>query len=221
MLASMKKYYEYLIMTGLLFSPSISKSAIEEKIHAAQNLLININMRQKAEFLLQLAARISDFETELLSEQLSPDEQVHVLAQYERFAKTLYNCMVHPERASLLIKYYHKTNYYPVGIHDTQKPSPTIQTMAMGAVAVGIALLAGTIPAFIFNPAIGSIMLSLAITLLFPSGFYLMTPESPDTAKKKDEEKNLFELGAKLINPELVFDEEVDFYAKETRVLAY
>lgn len=50
-------------------------------------------------------------------------------------------------------------------------------------------------------------MVSLAVTLLLPSGFYLLIPDSPDTTSKKEEEKRIFMEGAKIINPDIRIEE--------------
>ncbi|MBL7478920.1 hypothetical protein [Legionella bononiensis] len=207
-------------MNGFLFSPALTKQEVDDKISRAINLLKNIPSKEKALFLSELKSRISDFEKELLSEQHSIYEKVQVLIQYNRFAKTLLHCLKSPENASAAIINYHRFKYYPVGIEDTMKPNPLLQNSAIATMGIGVALLAATIPAFIFNPAIGAIFLSMAITLLFPSCFYLMTPESPDTTRKKAEERTLFHLAAQLMRPDLVFTDECDIPESSSPIYA-
>lgn len=208
-------------MPGLFFSNLVNKSAIENKINHAKNLLKSIENIEKEYFLTQLTARISDFEIELLSNDLNAFEKEQVLLQYDRFAKALVSCIEHPERTPQLIRYYHKPGYYPVGIHDREKPSILIQNTALATVGIGFALLASSIPAFVCNPALGAIFLSAAITLLFPNCFYLMTPESTNTLQKKEEEKELFESGAKLIKPDLDFNDAQQGLSNTSPSLGY
>ncbi len=195
-------------MPGHFFSTSIDKSAIENKINQVKKLLAPVASEQKGKFLLLLATRIGDFEVELENESLNDYEKQEILAQYNRFAKALEHCIQRPERASQAIRYYLKSKYYPVGINDMEKPNIPLQNAALATVITGMALLASAIPAFVFNPALGAILLSVAFTILFPSCFYLMTPQSPDMTKMKEEERELFEEGAKLMKPDLEFYEE-------------
>ena len=221
MIAFIKKIdYEYSKMNGFLFSPALTKQEIDDKISRAINLLKNIHSKEKTLFLSELMSRISDFEKELLSEQFTTYEKEQVLIQYNRFAKTLFHCIKSPHNASASITYYHRFKYYPVGIEDTMKPNPLLQNSAIATMGIGVALLAATIPAFIFNPAVGAIFLSMAITLLFPSCFYLMTPESPDTTRKKAEEKTMLQLAAQLMKPDLVFADEYDIPESSSPIYA-
>ncbi|KTD35274.1 23, 7 kDa protein [Legionella moravica] len=197
-------------MNGFLFSPVITRDEVNQKINRAIHLLDDIHSKEKELFLSELRNRISDFEKELANDEISFDEKEQILIQYNRFARTLVHCMKSPDRASDSINYYHRFKYYPVGIEDTMKPSLLLQNSSIALLGIGVALLAVSIPAFLFNPAIGSIALSIAITMLFPSCFYLMTPESPDTTRKKSEEKHIFQQAAQLIKPELTFNDEFD-----------
>ncbi|KTD51075.1 hypothetical protein [Legionella quateirensis] len=207
-------------MNGFLFSHVLTKQEVDDKISRAINLLKNIPSKEKVLFLSELKSRLSDFETELLSEQFTIYEKEHVLIQYNRFAKTLLHCLKSPENTSASIIYYHRFKYYPVGIEDTMKPNPLLQNSAITTMGIGVALLAATIPAFIFNPAIGAIFLSMAITLLFPSCFYLMTPESPDTTRKKAEEKTIFQMAARLMKPDLIFNDVYDIPESSSPIYA-
>ena len=206
-------------MYGFLANRTVSKESIENRIISAKNLLNDINNSKKELFFMQLNSRISDFESALMDNQLNSCEKNQVLAQYDRFAKTLYHCLNRPDGTSSCINYYHGLRYYPVGIHDTLKPNPLVHNLAMSATTIGLALLIGSIPAFVFNPVMGSILLSLSITILFPATFYLCIPESPDTSKKKEQERNLFQTGALLIKPELMFDEPIESYSLNANLI--
>lgn len=194
-------------MPSLLFPSQVTKESLEQKIEQAKSLLANLENKKKRYFLSSLQKRINDFENELLR-AINPSEKEQVLAQYSRFAKTLHQCLEHPWGAENSIYYYHKQYYYPVGINDALKPNYLTKNICIASVGLSISLLMGSIPVCAFNPIIGAIMLLIAIPLLFPGGFFLFTPDSPDTVKKKREEIALFQEGAKLIRPDLVFEEE-------------
>ncbi|HAT6979282.1 TPA: hypothetical protein F8R96_07445 [Legionella pneumophila] len=194
-------------MYHYLFSHHKSKESIDGLIEQAKQLLNHVEMKQKAYFLNLLTLRVSEFQNELESEASSTFNTQQILIQYEKFAKTLLICIKQPERTSSAIHNYQKGFYYPVAVHDKIKPDPTIENVAKATVGIGLTLLFGSIPTFIFNPLLGVIMVSLAVTLLLPSGFCLLIPDSPDTTRKKEEEKRIFVEGAKLINPDAPFEE--------------
>lgn len=190
------------------FTSPVDKLLIENNIERAKALAVASEHSSKELFIAQLRARISDFEAELASVTLSPEEKEQVLAQYDRFAKALIHCMTKPQSASNSIKYYFNQKYYPVGILDTQKPEPALHNLAISAAIIGFTLLFSAIPAFIINPAWGAALMALAISLLLPGCFFLSTPDSPDTSKKKDQEKSLFQRSAQLVDPEITFEPE-------------
>ncbi|HAT8180611.1 TPA: hypothetical protein JA361_14435, partial [Legionella pneumophila] len=194
-------------MYHYLFSYHKSQESIDSLIEQVKKLLNHVEMKQKAYFLNLLTLRVSEFQNELKLEASNTINKQQILIQYEKFAKTLLICIKQPERAFSAIHNYHKGFYYPVAVHDKIKPDPTIENAAIATLGVSFALLLGSIPTFIFNPLFGVIMVSLAVTLLLPSGFYLLIPDSPDTTRKKEEEKRIFVEGAKLINPDASFEE--------------
>ncbi|HAZ7572492.1 hypothetical protein OQJ02_07950 [Legionella sp. PATHC032] len=194
-------------MYHYLFSHNKSQESIDGLIEQVKQLLNHVEMKQKAYFLNLLTIRVSEFQNELESETSNTFNKQQILIQYEKFAKTLLICIKQPERTSSAIHNYHKGFYYPVAIHDKIKPDPTIEHVAIATVGVSLALLLSSIPTFIFNPLLGVIMVSLAVTLLLPSGFCLLIPDSPDTTRKKEEEKRIFVEGAKLINPDAPVEE--------------
>ncbi|HBB6896664.1 TPA: lpg1689 family Dot/Icm T4SS effector [Legionella pneumophila] len=194
-------------MYHYLFSCHKSQESIDGLIEQVKQLLNHVEMEQKAYFLNLLTARVTEFQNELKSETSNTINKQQILIQYERFANTLLICIKQPERTSSAIHNYHKGFYYPVAIHDKIKLDPTIENAAIATLGVSLALLLGSIPTFIFNPLFGVIMVSLAVTLLLPSGFYLLIPDSPDTTSKKEEEKRIFMEGAKIINPDVRIEE--------------
>jgi hypothetical protein len=200
------------IMPNLLFSSQVTRNSVEKKIAQAKSLLADIEDRQKNYFLALLQKRISDFENELSTPTLNSSEKEQVLEQYSRFANTVYQCLERPYGAANSIYYYHRQYYYPVGINDRAKPDFLTQNILSASIALNLILLIGAIPVWLFNPIIGAMMILVALPLLFPSCFYLYVPDSPDTTKKKQEEITLFQEGAQLIRPDLVFDEvsEID-----------
>lgn len=206
-LPDFNKDRERLTMSGFLFSPQITQSAVNTKIKSSKDLLENIEQSRKDEFIRRLQSRVNEFERELSNPQITRAEKTLVLEQFERFANILHRCLSHPERANASIKHYLSNRYYPVGVDDVKKPHREHATLAKTGVFLGVSLLIGAISAFIFNPIIGAIMLSAAVTLLLPSCFYLFIPESPDTSKKKEAERELLQQGALLIKPDLQFEE--------------
>lgn len=194
-------------MYHFLFHHHKSQESVDEMINHAKKLLINVDIEQKTHFLRLLNLRVIEFQTELNKASLDSYDKELILTQYEKFAKTLLICMEYPVRASSAIYYYHNRIYYPVAIQDKMKPEPIVQKIAITTVSICIALLIGSIPSFIFNPLIGALMVSLAVTLLLPSSFCLLVPDSPDTTKKKAQEKRIFEEGAKLIDPDVILEE--------------
>lgn len=193
-----------------LFSSPPTRESIETRLECAMLLVSEIDMRYKEHFMNLLNNRKADFENELQNAPLRTYEHQRILEQYERFAKTLVHCLEKPQRASEYITYYHRQRYYPVGIKDSIKPSPYHQAAALSAAGLGLLLLASSIPTFMFNPIVAIIMLAVGIALLLPSTFALLLPDSPDTSKKKEEEKVLFHSAAKLVSPSLNFYPEVD-----------
>ena len=200
-------------MPNLLFPSQVTKKSVEQKIEEAKSLLANIEDSKKRYFLSLLQQRISDFENELSTNTLNSSEKEQVLKQYSRFANTVYQCLERPCGAANSIYYYHRHYYYPVGINDRAKPDILTQNILSASAALNLILLIGAIPVCLFNPIIGAIMLLVALPLLFPSCFFLFVPDSPGTGKKKQEEITLFQEGAQLIRPDLVFAEENDINA--------
>ncbi|CEG57105.1 lpg1689 family Dot/Icm T4SS effector [Legionella fallonii] len=194
-------------MPSLLFSSTVTKPSIEQRIKQAKDLLKSIEPTRTKHFLLLLQQRINDFEGELLSNEISSSEKESILEQYDRFAQTILRCLQYPSIAMYFISQYHKNFYYPVGVTDANKPSELDYDLAIASMSLGISLLISSIMVFICTPAIGAIMLAVGVILLFPSCYSLLTPNSPDTIKKIEEEKVLFQIGAQIIKPDLVVEE--------------
>lgn len=197
-------------MSSFLFSPQITHSAVDKKINSSKDLLENIEQSRKEEFIRLLQSRVNEFEKELDNPRIPRVEKTLVLEQFERFANILHRCLSHPERANASIRHYLNNRYYPVGVDDIKKPHREYASLAKTGLFLGVSLLIGAIPAFILNPIIGAIMLSVALTILLPSCFYLIIPESPDTSKKKEADRKLLQQGALLLKPDLQFEEPVD-----------
>lgn len=193
-------------MTNLFFPSKITRQSVEQKMELVNALLAGIVSPSKDRFLSLVQKRINEFETELSSDHFNEPEKTLIIEQYFRFAKTLHQCLKHPQRTTGSVEYYHRQFYYPVGIRDIEKPNPLANDLALTSTALSLSLLVGCIPAFVFYPVIGTIMLAVAITLLFPSCFILLIPASPDTHKKKEEERLLFQIGAQLIQADLECD---------------
>ncbi len=192
------------------FAPQPTLELVEARIANAQSIIKNANAKDTSLFDGLLINRMEEFRKELQNDQNYPAEKANILRQYHRFAKTLQQCLEHPQTAASAIRSYLNYEYYPVYIVDIEKPNPTAQKIMRGTLGTGIGLLIGSIPAFCFNPIIGVILISLAVTCLLPSTLYLISPDSKDTSIKKDEEKILFQESAKLIDPKLTFEIESD-----------
>ncbi|CAM2867405.1 hypothetical protein [Legionella worsleiensis] len=192
-------------MNGILFSPAPTPKEIDKKVKKVLKLIENIEANERESFLSLLNGRIEDFKKDIINEGLNVYEKEQVVLQYDRFVRTLSSCMEFPDRASNAINFYHRFRYHPVGVNDLIKPDPIIKNTLYATLGIGITLLATAIPAFFFNPALGGIITCIAITLLLPTCFYLMTPDSPDTSKKKAEEKIILQKAAQLIKPTLDF----------------
>lgn len=201
-----------------LFTPKVSKKMVDHIIIQATSLLANIEQTKKETFLFLLEERISDFKNSLSDNKISLSEKDLILEQYSRFAKTLYQCLQHPKGAAGSINFYFNKQYYhPVGITEIQPPEPTTQNITKAAAGIGMAILASSTPAFVFNPAIGALLFAIAITLLFPSCLTLLSPDSLDTTKKQEEETMIFLEGALLLKPDLLYQQNTrEDYSPET-----
>lgn len=189
-----------------LFSAKETQLSVEKKISDALDLLVDVNETDKNTFLQLLTARMKDFQSELEKNKESPSEKQLILEQYNRFAKTLNLCISQPFKTSRHVYSYHTFKYIPVGIDDLEKPNAITQTLLGAAFGLGLVLLVAAIPAFFFNPIAGAVLIAAAFTCLLPSILYFLTPESKDTSVKKEEERLIFQEAAKLILPDLIFD---------------
>jgi len=180
-----------------------------DKLEVDKNLLLEKSKKliedlsteefEKQTFLRLLSARLSDLDLGLQTGTAL--ERYRVMEKYKRFANSLHVCLSSPKNESLYAEYYFGNKYYPVGTFEIEKQDPLIIKVAEGGVALAIALILASIPAFVFNPVIGGILLAAAVSLLLPSIFTLMIPDSMNTEKKKAEETTLFECAAKLVQP--------------------
>lgn len=176
------------------------------------NALKSISALDKQAFNDVLDLRLEDFDKALQDEQCDNLEKSQILAQYERFTKALLDCLHSPLTMDRTTKRYQSQKYYPVGITDKEQPNPYIQKISIAALIVGITLLCGAIPAFIFNPLFGVALVAVAITALLPSCFFIALPDSLDTTIKKSQERIIFETGAELmVNNKLASSCEDDY----------
>jgi len=194
-------------MPGFFFRNKMTKVDVVKKIDAAKKLLKDLANGTQDCFTGALQNRIAEFENELAKPENDSSEKELIMEQYNRFASTLLRCVKKPKQAQSAISSYHSSlQYYPVSIKDVERPNPTTQTIFTGAIALGLILLSASIPAFIFSPVIGAILISAALTCLLPSCLYFSTSDSMDTTAKKAEEKKIFEMAAQIIDPELKFN---------------
>lgn len=200
--------------TTFFAQPRTTKERIELKIEECKGLLVGMKSLEKENFLSRLRGRIIDFDRELLGSNDQSSEKRWILEQYSRFANTLHLCLHHPQHAERYISHYHMNKYYPVGVHDIAKPNPLWEDLAWTGIIMTLGML-GTSAAALFlfsNPITAAVILVLACTILFPSCFYLLLPDSPDTDAKKAQEKSLFQMGARLVDDKVVFAEEASNY---------
>jgi hypothetical protein len=181
-----------------------------KKIDLAKQLLVHIDNENKNIFLEMLQQRIDEFETAMEKNQ-DPGETDQIIQQYNRFAKTLHQCISRPQAASYYIGSYQNFKYYPVGIDDTPTPDPVRRAISLTGAILGATLILASCIAFAFNPLIGAILLPIGIILLATSCASLFFPDSPDTSAKKLEEELIFQSGVKLLDPALTFDEMPEY----------
>jgi hypothetical protein len=188
----------------MFFNKKYTYASAKKLITEAKELLGNIKEKEKLEFLEMLQLRVDDFES-VLQEEHSADEKEIIIEQYNRFAKTLHSCLSRPEYTFIYTLSYHNYKYYPIGVE--AQPEPIRHNISLAAIILGLALILASLAAFAFNPTIGAILLPIGITLLIPGSFSFMTPGIPDCSAKKMEEKIIFETGAKLMKPSVIFED--------------
>lgn len=178
----------------------------EQKIEQAKSLLNDIAQERKAHFLFLLSQRVTDFSTALDKKDLSKIEREEILKQFNQFANHLYSCLLHPQNTTSVLAHYHNAQrYYYVGINKPQTHESGTHYAALSGTILGAALILASFIAFVFNPIIATVLLPIGITLLAPSTFALVAGEPIDCTEKKQEEKELFQMGAVLREPTLDF----------------
>lgn len=182
------------------FTPLIKEEYINQRVTHIKSLLERYGTHPKNLFLKRLDTRLNEFKISLKYES---KEKNNILKQYNAFTKTLLFCLEKPYNAQLHINHYLDSPYFPVGALDMEPPNPLVQTIAISGLTLGLALLASSIPAFIFNPSLGAVAVALAITFLLPSLFNLCLPKSFDVGKKKVQDKELFLEAVDLVAPEV------------------
>lgn len=188
------------------FAIFIKESDVDKIINQTNKLIERkTNDTNRAFFIASLKARYSEFTTEL-QRNISQPGRNEILNQYYKFAKTVFKCLESPQRAKLSIARYLNSNYYPVGISDFTKPEPPMINAAWLGIEAGITLLLISLPLFAVNPVIAAILLATAVTVLLPSVFMVLTPDTPDVMKKKEQELKIFQDAAILMDPTLVFE---------------
>ncbi|WP_058535233.1 lpg1689 family Dot/Icm T4SS effector [Legionella saoudiensis] len=186
-------------MAYSLFNHIPTRKQVELKISEAKQLLIKNSIDDNEVFFLMLDQRISDFTTALDSKSLSQSDKTDVLLQYNRFAKTLYNCFNHPTKAQAHIESYFKQIYYPVGVDQYYEPGPVKYYGSIAGTTLGAALILASMAAFAFSPLTAAVLLPIGITILTPSLFALCVPEMLDPTQKKIEERLIFDTGVSIL----------------------
>lgn len=185
------------------FQKTITKESIDDIFKEIYEIISKKPNEDKSVLIQLLNSRKKEFDDEFIA---TPSDQL-LLSQYRHFAKAINNCLRHPFQASSYIDHYlTRFDYYPVHITNVEKPNPFTRNLVIGAVSLGVALLLGAIPAFVFNPVIGAVLIAAAITCLLPSALYYFAPDSLDTTAKKEEERIILESAARLIDPTVQFE---------------
>ncbi|KTD75171.1 hypothetical protein [Legionella waltersii] len=190
---------------GKFFSTATKESDVDDRIQQAKLLLNKKSTEQQLliEFMAELEGRVNQFKTELLSKRTGLYEKEQILKQYSKFANTLMKCVKFPEQADQAIESYLNNSYYPVAVNEYIKPNPAVTRASWLGLGLGVALLLASLPLFALNPIVGAVMLAIAVTVLLPSLFILLAPDSPDVVKKKEEERLLFKNASLFADPSI------------------
>ncbi|MCW8400297.1 hypothetical protein OQJ26_16060 [Legionella sp. PATHC038] len=190
------------------FSKKYTHELVMLEIKQAKDLLKNKANTDKEAFFILLEDRIVDFE-KALRETSDPYEQQRIIDQYHRFAKTLLDCLSKPkETPNHLRIYFDSKNYYIVGVTEVTQ-EPIRHNISLAATILGAALILASIATLFVNPLFTAILLPIGISILAPGLFSLLNPNSLDPSTKKEEEKVIFEAGARVIDPK--FDEDQQY----------
>lgn len=177
-----------------------------QRIEQAKSLLNDIAQESKAHFLFLLAQRIADFSTALDKKDLSKIEREEIIKQFNQFANHLYSCLLHPQNTTSVLTHYHSMQrYYYVGIDKPQTHESGTYYAALSGTILGAVLILASLIAFALNPLIATVLLPIGITLLAPCSFALSAGDPIDCTEKKQEEVELFQIGAQLRDPSLNF----------------
>lgn len=187
------------------FKSPAKEELINQRITSIKSLLSASEAHAQQLFLNAFEQRVQEFKF-TLSEEL--DEKQVVLEQYNRFTKTLYCCVKQPHFTEYYSDNYLNINYFPIGLLDMEPRNPLLVNTSIIAITLGLLLLAGSIPAFIFNPVLGIIAVASAISLAMPAAYILSLSSAPNVGKKKAEDKKLFLAAASLLVSEHPQDDE-------------
>lgn len=188
------------------FTKKKTHASVLQTIANAKQLLAHIPEDDKYAFLTLLAQRTEDFEN-ALKNITDPNEKQRILEQYARFAKTVVSCLSQPRYTnSYTSSYFNSRDYYAVGITERVK-EPIRHNVSLGATILGAILVLASIIAFPYMPILSAILFPIGLTMLAPGVISLMTPSPLDPIAKQQEEKMIFQAGAKLIDPAVSFDE--------------
>lgn len=195
-----------------------TKENLQERINEALKLVPSErNVDQINTFKTLLKQRQANFDLALEHCQSDSNEKRKILYQYERLVNTLENCLTSPTETNTYINEYHNYNYYPVGIFDVVKPSPLAQRAALSCLGAGLGLIIGSMISFSLNPIFGTLLLAAGIITVLSASLFLLSPDTLETTTKKNEEKLMFQTGARLIDPELTFNEKCSQPAEPDR----
>lgn len=190
------------------YSKKYTHQSVMMEIKEAKDLLKDKEETDKSAFFILLQVRMDDFE-KALKETSDSYEQQRIIDQYHRFAKTVLDCLSKPkETPGHLRIYFDSRNYYPVGVTEVTK-EPIRHHISLAVTILGAALIIASIATLFVNPLFTAILLPIGISLLAPGLFSLLNPNSLDPSSKQEVEKQIFEVGARLIDPK--FDEDQQY----------
>ncbi|CAM2837983.1 Integral membrane protein (PIN domain superfamily) [Legionella steigerwaltii] len=197
------------------FPKKYTHESVLVEIKRVKDFLKDKEETDKSAFFILLQYRIEDFER-ALKETPDPYEKQRIIDQYHRFAKTVLSCLSKPKDTdSYISTYFDAKNYYPVGVTEVIQ-EPIRHNISLAATILGAALILASIAAIWINPLITAILLPIGITILAPGGTSLLISSPLDPSAKQTEEKQIFEAGARVIDPK--FDADQKYYPQLTAV---
>lgn len=180
---------------------------LETTIYPKRNTTINkITSASLQQFLVDLGARQKEYKNAMISTSTSDKEDIR--AQYQRFYDTLKTTLKRPKQTNMACRNYMDLSYFhPVGNIQYTQPSQSEKNIAYSILAGNVAtIIAGIISTpFCFVAGISLIIAGIIGT--FAVGSYILGSKNPLIEPLKDKERELFQQGAKIMDPSLDFEQ--------------